>query len=82
MGIVDMLSSEDRVQVKFSDFYSLMKEATKAEFLMNGIKTGVDHSSMYSMATGEPYEVTTCTCDSCVIPGISDSNKEEKEDEQ
>ena len=82
MGIVDMFSSEDRVPVKFSDFYSLVKEATKAEFLMNGVKTGVDHSSMYSMATGEPQEVTTCTCDSCVIPGISDGDKEEKEDEQ
>ena len=38
MGIVDMFNSEDRVQVKFSDFYSLVKEATKAEFLMNGVK--------------------------------------------
>lgn len=42
MGIVDMFNSEDRVQVKFSDFYSLVKEATKAEFLMNGIKNCVE----------------------------------------
>ena len=52
MSIVDMFNSEDRVQVKFSDFYSLVKEATKAEFLMNGVKNCVDHSSMYTMATG------------------------------
>ena len=82
MGIVDMLSSEDRVQVKFSDFYSLMKEATKAEFLMNGIKTGVDHSSMYSMATGELMETQTCSADSCIIPGLNSGNDKEENDHE
>lgn len=83
MGIVDMFNSEDRVQVKFSDFYSLVKEATKAEFLMNGIKNCVDHSSMYTMATGEPLEVQTCTADSCIISGLnSHTDKEDENNEQ
>lgn len=30
MGMADMFSAEDRVDVKFSDFYRLMKEAAKA----------------------------------------------------
>lgn len=77
-----MFSSEDRVQVKFSDFYSLMKEATKAEFLMNGIKTGVDHSSMYSMATGELMETQTCSADSCIIPGLNSGNDKEENDHE
>ena len=82
MGIVDMFSSEDRVPVKFSDFYSLVKEATKAEFLMNGVKTGVDHSSMYSMATGEPMETQMCSADSCIIPGLSSGNDKEENDHE
>lgn len=71
MGIVDVLTTEDRVQVKFSDFYSLVKEATKAEFLMNGIAACVDHSSMYAMATGKLPESTELLW-----------TKEETEDEQ
>lgn len=55
MGIVDMFSSEDRVQVKFSDFYNLVKEASKAELLLNGVKNGVDHASMYTMTTGRAH---------------------------
>lgn len=33
MGLIDTFSSEDRVPVKFSDFYDLMKEAAKAEVI-------------------------------------------------
>lgn len=31
MGLVDVFNPEDRVEVKFSDFYSLLKTAAKAE---------------------------------------------------
>lgn len=55
MGIADVLNKEDRVEVKFTDFYNLMKEATKAELLMNGVKTGVHHFDMYAMMTGEDH---------------------------
>ena len=33
MGLIDNFSAEDRVPVKFSDFYDLMKEAAKAEVI-------------------------------------------------
>lgn len=55
MSIVDAISREDRVEVKFSDFYALMKEAAKAELMMNGVKTGVHHFDMYAMITGEDH---------------------------
>lgn len=55
MGIADMINKEDRVEVKFTDFYNLMKEAAKAELLMNGVKTGVHHFDMYAMMTGEEH---------------------------
>ena len=31
MGLADTFGAEDRVQVKFSDFYKLMKQATQYE---------------------------------------------------
>lgn len=34
MGLIDSFSAEDRVSVKFSDFYNLMKEAAKAEVMI------------------------------------------------
>ena len=33
MGLIDSFSAEDRVNVKFSDFYNLMKEAARAEMI-------------------------------------------------
>ena len=41
MGLVDAFSAEDRVEVKFSDFYRLMRESAKAEIAMNCIKNDV-----------------------------------------
>lgn len=37
MGLVDAFGAEDRVQVKFSDFYKLMKQAAQYEIAMNAI---------------------------------------------
>ena len=43
MGILDAFNPEDRVSVKFSDFYKLMLEGTKAELMMNAVKCDVPH---------------------------------------
>ena len=56
MGIVDAFSKEDRVEVKFSDFYNLMKEATKAEMLMNGANCETPHAYMREIMTGKREE--------------------------
>ena len=56
MGIVDAFSKEDRVEVKFSDFYNLIKEATKAELLTNGINCETPHAYMREMMTGKREE--------------------------
>lgn len=53
MGLMDALNPEDRVQVTFKDFYSLMKHSAKAELMLNGIKNKVDHDAIYTMMTGE-----------------------------
>ena len=66
MGIVDAFAAEDRVQVKFSDFYAFMKEAAKAEIMANGIHTRVPHEEIEKMLTGknpelEEYKATGLT---------------------
>ena len=43
MGIMDAFSPEDRVSVKFSDFYALMRDSTKVEFMENAINCNVPH---------------------------------------
>ena len=45
MGLVDNFTAEDRVSVKFSDFYRLMKEAAKAE-VMKELAIKLDGSKM------------------------------------
>ena len=56
MSLVDAFKAEDRVEVKFSNFYNLMKEATKAELLMNGINCDTPHAYMREMMTGKREE--------------------------
>lgn len=53
MGLMDTISAEDRINIKFSDFYNLVKNTTRAEFMMNGIKNEIDHDSIYKIVTGK-----------------------------
>ena len=53
MGLADAFSAEDRVSVKFSDFYHIVREATRGELITNGVKTNVPHEYMEAMITGE-----------------------------
>lgn len=52
MGIIDTFSKEDRVEVKFSDFYRLMLESTKSELMMNAVNCNVPHVFIREMMTG------------------------------
>lgn len=63
MSLVDAFKAEDRVEVKFSDFYNLMKEATKAELLMNGAKCDTPHPYMREMMTGKREDFAHVDCD-------------------
>ena len=38
MGILDAFAAEDRVDVKFSTFYELVKGCAEREFIINGLK--------------------------------------------
>lgn len=53
MGIIDAFKEEDRVPVKFDNFYRMIKESTKAELLMNAVNCNVPHRYIREMATGK-----------------------------
>lgn len=53
MGLMDAFSSEERVTLTYSQFYQLVKEATKAEMLFNGVKCKVSRDAMYAMVEGK-----------------------------
>lgn len=64
MGLMDAFSREDTVEVKFSAFYALMKEAVKAELLMNAANCDTPHASMREMMTGSVRKVKHLPCGS------------------
>lgn len=52
MGIIDAFSAEDRVSVKFSDFYAMIQQAAKAEIIMNAVRCNVPHRYIRETMTG------------------------------
>lgn len=54
--LADAFGPEDRVQVKFSDFYSLMKRTAEAEagfkYVENAVKANVPNMYIQSMLDG------------------------------
>jgi len=53
MGLADSFSREDRVEVKFSDFYSLVKGCTQRDMMQNAVNTDVPHEFIRSMVSGK-----------------------------
>lgn len=56
MGLADCFNAEDRVQVKFSTFYELVKGCTQRDLLMNGINCNVPHRYLREVMTGKSEE--------------------------
>lgn len=47
---------EERVQVKFSDFYELIKGCTQRDQMLNAINCNVPHRYIREMVTGKSEE--------------------------
>ena len=52
-SLADLFRSETEFDVKASEMYGLMREAAKAEFLLNAVKCDVPHTYARQIATGE-----------------------------
>lgn len=68
MSLVDAFSKEDRTEVKFSQFFALVKQAAQYETLMNAVNCDVPHRFIRETMTGkketapkEPGTVVTVT---------------------
>ena len=51
-SLVDLFKAETEFDVKASEMYGLMREAVKAEFLLNAAKCDVPHTYARQIATG------------------------------
>lgn len=49
MEILDAFAAEDRVDVKFSTFYELVKGCAEREFITNGLKHKIPHAHILAM---------------------------------
>lgn len=68
MGLVDSFSAEDRVEVKYSDFYRMVKAEAELQFLRNAVVAEVPYEEVLKMMTGrnsllEEYRKTELTPD-------------------
>lgn len=70
MSLVDAFTKEDRTEVKFSQFFALVKQAAQYETLMNAVNCDVPHRFIRETMTGkketapkEPGTVMTVTFD-------------------
>ena len=70
MSLVDAFGREDRTEVKFSQFFALVKQAAQYEILMNAVNCDVPHRFIKETMTGkketapkEPGTVVTVTFD-------------------
>ena len=56
MGIVDLFSAEDRLEITVSQLMGLIKESVKAEMLLNGVTNKVDYDDILKVVTGKGFE--------------------------
>lgn len=57
MSLVDAFTKEDRTEVKFSQFFALVKQAAQYETLMNAVNCDVPHRFIRETMTGKKEEV-------------------------
>ena len=56
MGIMDAFNAEDRITLTVTKFGELMKEAVKADLMMNAVSCEVPHVYIREMMTGTKEE--------------------------
>lgn len=57
MSLVDAFAKEDGTEVKFSQFFALVKQAAQYETLMNAVNCDVPHRFIRETMTGKKEEV-------------------------
>ena len=53
MGLTDVFSKEDRIEITVSQFHDLMKESVKGELIINGLEAEVSAEDLMSIFAPE-----------------------------
>lgn len=56
MGLMELFTPEDKIELNFSQLHGLTTEAVKHDLLMNGIKCDVPHAFLREVMTGKKEE--------------------------
>ena len=56
MSLADVFGREDRTEVKFSEFFALVKQAAQYETVMNAVNCDVPHRFIRETMTGKKEE--------------------------
>ena len=57
MGLIDAIGAEDRVEVKYSDFYDLVRAEAEKTLLENAVIADIPREYILKMLTGENDEL-------------------------
>ena len=57
MGLVDSLAAEDRIEVKYSDFYRLVRAEAERALLKNAVHAGIPREQILKMMSGQNDEL-------------------------
>lgn len=71
-SIMDLFKAETEIEVKAGELFGIMREATKAEFLLNAAKCDVPHTYARQIATGEKEDPEI------IFAGVLDCRKEDQ----
>ena len=58
-SIVDLFKAETEIEIKASELFALMREATRAEMMMNAVKCEVPYQHILETMTGEKILIIT-----------------------
>ena len=68
MGLFDFMKDPPKMEINVAQMTSIIEEATKAKFMLNGIECKVPHEHMYEMVTGLRHPATVRKDVPCFIP--------------
>lgn len=68
MGLVDLFTAEDKIELNFKQLHGLTTEAVKHDLLMNGIKCDVPYAFLREVMTGKREEGIQETGITCIMP--------------
>ena len=81
MSLADAFAKEDRTEVKFSQFFALVKQAAQYETVMNAVNCDVPHRFIRETMTGKKEEVPEIPEKKEAVLGVAKVDFDVEEDE-